>query len=298
MRTENKQSVSSVAAFVDVVRTDIATSAPDLLDLFDVYAGEAHFGAMVLAEDLRRLPQDAKLLEIGAGSLLLSCMLRDAGYDICALEPIGSGFSHFARMQEAIAGCAARHGILPRMLRCAGEELDVQGEFDYAFSINVMEHVRDYGTVLERVRDALKPGGHYRFICPNYAFPYEPHFNMPTLLSRSLTERVMKSRILQSKAVVDPEGTWQSLNWITVSAVRRVCRERLRTEAKFNAGVLQVFLQRAMEDVQFQSRRGPLIRGVVAGLFRSRLISLTRLLPTAVLPVMDCTISRPLQHSK
>lgn len=284
--------VPDIGPMLGELRAHIADRAPDLLGLFDVYAAEARFGAMLLADDLTVLPDHAQILEVGAGSLILSCALRSAGYAICALEPIGHGFSHFSRMQDAVMQFAADKGMLPELLRRSGEALDIQERFDYAFSINVMEHVEDYGLVLQRVHAALRPGGTYRFMCPNYAFPYEPHFNMPTLLSRSLTERVFRGRIARSRAVVDPAGTWASLNWITVSGVRRACRDRLRMEAEFDAGVLQVFLRRAIEDEQFQARRGPLIRWIVASLYRTRLIHLTRLLPTGILPVMDCRIRR------
>lgn len=274
------------------LRARMAERSLDLLGLYDVYAEEARFGARFLAEDLARLPTDAAVLEIGAGSLLLSCALRVQGYRVCALEPIGDGFSHFAQMQKIVMEYAVEHDLLPEMMRCAGEELEVKNRFDYAFSINVMEHVKDYGLVLQRVHDALRPGATYRFMCPNYAFPYEPHFNMPTLLSRSLTERVLGGRMARSTVVVDPAGTWASLNWITVGAVRRACRQRLGIEAQFDPAVLQTFLRRAVEDAQFQSRRGPVIRWAVGALYRSGLIHLTRLLPTAILPVMDCRIRR------
>ena len=43
-----------------------------------------------------------------------------------------------------------------------------------------MEHVDDVPLVLRRVMSALRPGAAYRFVCPNYRFPFEPHFDIPT----------------------------------------------------------------------------------------------------------------------
>lgn len=274
------------------LREVVSEQAPELLAIYDIYAGEARFGRELIADDLARLPAGAAVLEVGAGALLLSCLLKYEGFDMHALEPIGDGFSHFARLQEIVMHRARQRGFLPTMMCGTGEELDVECRFEYAFSVNVMEHVGDVGLVLQRVHAALKPGAAYRFMCPNYAFPFEPHFNIPTLVSRSLTERLMWRWIAGSKHVLDPEGTWASLNWITVREVRRTCRQHLGIEPTFERGILQTFFRRAVEDRQFQARRGVFIRAVASGLQRSGLVSLTRWLPIGFLPVMDCKIRR------
>ena len=61
--------------------------------------------------------------------------------------------------------------------------------------MNVMEHVEDPALAVDRLTAMLVPGASYRFLCPNYLFPYEPHFNMPTFGSKALTERLMRRRI-------------------------------------------------------------------------------------------------------
>jgi hypothetical protein len=155
-----------------------------------------------------------------------------------------------------------------------------------------MEHVDDVAQVLERVHASLKPGATYRFMCPNYAFPYEPHFNLPTLLSRALTEKLLWRWIINSKSVPDPLGTWNSLNWITVRNVRRICRQRLRIEPAFDRNIFRTLLSRALSDELFQSRRGPLLRGTIAAFQRAGLLDLTALIPVAWLPVMDCRVTR------
>jgi hypothetical protein len=98
--------------------------------------------------------------------------------------------------------------------------------------------------------------------------------------------------IIRSKNVLDPMGTWRSLNWITVRSVRHICRQRLATEAVFDRLIFQTFLSRALSDEAFKARRGPLLRGMIAGLQRSGLLGLTLLIPVALLPVMDCRVTR------
>lgn len=283
---------ATVERLLRELRERVSHEAADLLETFNGYAGEVRFGRTLIADDLARLPRGAKILEVGAGSLMLSCVLVSEGYAVTALEPLGSGFSHFSRLQAIVTDYAARQGILPELMPSSGEELAAQECFDYAFSVNVMEHVRDVATVLERVHASLRHGGIYRFMCPNYAFPYEPHFNLPTLLSRALTEKLMWRWISRSRNVLDPLGTWRSLNWITVRSVRRICRERLATEPVFDREIFQTFLTRALSDSAFQARRGPLIRGLIGSLQRAGLLRLTTIIPVALLPVMDCRVTR------
>ncbi|MCP3726164.1 class I SAM-dependent methyltransferase [Paraburkholderia sp. CNPSo 3272] len=266
--------------------------SPQLLGIFEEYAAEARFGRGLIEDDLAGLPRGARVLEVGAGSLMLSCILVRDGYAVTALEPVGSGFSHFTELQSIVVSYASQQGIMPTLLQVSGEDLEIQDHFDYAFSINVMEHVRDVALVLEKVRASLKPGTVYRFVCPNYAFPYEPHFNIPTLLSRSLTEKVMSRWIFESKNVVDPNGTWASLNWISVGQVRRICRQQLQTEVEFNRATFKTFLGRTLSDRLFQARRGPLLRWVITALDRTGLLAAAALIPVAVQPIMDCRVLR------
>ena len=72
------------------VRAHFVEAAPDLLPLFEIYAAEAAFGRLYIAADVERLEYGAKVLEVGAGSLLLSCQLAREGFFVTALEPLGT----------------------------------------------------------------------------------------------------------------------------------------------------------------------------------------------------------------
>ncbi|OUL82343.1 class I SAM-dependent methyltransferase [Paraburkholderia hospita] len=274
------------------IRLIIERTAPDLIELFDEYAGEMRFGRSLIDKNIRALKPGAAILEVGAGSLLLSCSLQKEGFKVTALEPIGSGFTHFSRMQAIVLEYAEQQNIAPTVLRSEGERLSVEAAFDFAFSINVMEHVADVATVLQRVHQALRPGGSYRFVCPNYAFPYEPHFNLPTLINRTLTRIVLWRWIINSTHVVDPLGTWQSLNWITVRRVGKICRRADLPAPKFDRTVFDIFVQRAFSDRGFQERRGSVLVSLMGLLRRTRFLTLIRFIPVMILPVMDCSIAR------
>lgn len=274
------------------IRARFADEAPELLALFDTYAAEARFGRRYIAQELQRLPAGARVLEVGAGAMLLSSQLVREGFDVTALEPVGSGFSHFGRMREIVLEHAAAAGCRPNLIDIPAEQLAEQDRYDFAFSVNVMEHVGDPAQVLRRVGASLRPGARYRFTCPNYLFPYEPHFNIPTLMTKKLTERVLGRRIRSSPRVSDPAGTWASLNWLTVPQVRRFVRDAGGLRLAFNRTMLVASLERVLTDPDFASRRSPAVRAVLSRLVRLRLHKLFGLVPAALQPIMDCCVDK------
>lgn len=260
--------------------------------MFDTYAAEALFGRRFIDSDLRGLRAGAKVLEVGAGSLLLSCQLVREGFDITALEPTGEGFSHFDQMRQMVLDKARAHGCCPKILNLPAERLDVVEYFDFAFSVNVMEHVNDVARVLESVGNSLKGGASYRFTCANYLFPYEPHFNIPTFWSKQLTERILGRKIFESKRVPDPSGTWESLNWISVLKVIGCVRRLSGISVTFNRSILVSTLERVTSDPQFAARRSPSMRHFISGLVRFRIHYLLGFVPALLQPIIDCRMQK------
>lgn len=291
-RVPSPPDIAVVHAWIDRAAERVRAAAPDLVKVIGDYAGEAHFGTDVIAADLAIAGPGARILEVGAGSGLLSAALQSAGFLVTALEPLGSGFSHMGRLRAIVLDLARADACLPETLDSPAEYLEGAGPFDLAFSINVMEHVADPAAVLRRVVASLRPGGRYRFVCPNYTFPFEPHFNIPTLGTKARTWRVFERRIVTSPVVVDPAGTWASLNWISVGSVRRACRAAGLVPV-FDRDITATFLRRALDDPTFQRRHGAAMRaaaGIVRGL---RLDRMTALLPPSAHPAMSCHIVRP-----
>jgi hypothetical protein len=286
------RSDADIEGWLGAVAERIARDAPPLRALFDVYAGEARFGRRFIADDLARLPAGARLLEVGAGSYLLSSQLVREGFDVVALEPVGQGFSHFRQMQQIVTGLALERQCMPRVMAVQAEHLEATDAHDFAFSINVMEHVCDVAAVIERVAASLRRGARYRFTCPNYAFPYEPHFNMPTLFSKRLTERWMGKRIFGNRQLDDPAGTWQSLNWISVGEIAEVIRRQPQLRVRFRRDLLTSTLERVVRDPQFAARRSALMRAGIAALVRTGLHRLPAALPASMLPIIDCEIEK------
>ena len=277
---------------LDEVRLRVRETMPSMEPVFEDYAGEARFAFSLLEAEIASLPKDSRIIEIGAGMLLLSCFLQRSGYRVTAIEPTGEGFSHFDALRHTVLNYANEGGFTPDLRMIPAEQLDYSAEFDFAFSINVMEHVSNVSLVLHRVLAALKPRCGYRFLCPNYLFPYEPHFNIPTLFSKSLTERVFGRWIFTSSKVLDPTGTWASLNWISVVSVRRICVNECGVFPDFDRLVFYRFVMRALNDQAFQRRRGFLINSILTLLENMGATNLLKRLPVIVQPVMYCLIVR------
>lgn len=274
------------------VRPLFVDLAPTLLPLFDSYAAEAAFGRRYIATDLERLLPGAKILEVGAGSLLLSCQLMREGFAVTALEPVSVGFSHFDEMRRLVLDRARALACCPEIIDQAAEVLAVDQRFDYAFSVNVMEHVGDVALVLKNVGRSMRVGASYRFTCPNYLFPYEPHFDIPTLFSKRLTERLLGEKIFASSRMGDPAGTWQSLNWITVPQVKSYVRRLPGLRLTFNRSMLVSTLERVASDPDFAGRRSPALRRLLTMVVSWRMHHLFGGIPAALQPIMDCRLEK------
>lgn len=282
----------SLESWLTCIHARFEANAPDLLPMLDVYANEATFGRRYLTEELQRLPPDACVLEVGAGSMILSCQLVREGYRVTALEPIGVGFSHFSKMRTLIMELAQSEGCLPEILDVPGEELFARRVYDLAFSINVMEHVDDAEKVISNIIESLKPGAKYRFTCPNYLFPYEPHFGIPTLFTKRLTEKVMRKSIFHAARKDDPTGLWNSLNWITVNQIRRHMRREKGCVTRFDGTLLASTLERTLSDPAFAARHAAMIRLVATVLVRLKVHRLLAKFPATCQPIIDCIITK------
>lgn len=282
----------SLEIFLAELRTEISScSQSDALELFDVFSQEARVCRTWLDPNLKSLPVGSPILEVGAGLMLIACQLKREGFAVTALEPIGPGFTVFAELQKKILKYAAKKGCAPIVLPIPVEELVAENIFPLAYSFNVMEHVTDVPTALTQVVNALKDRGEYRFTCPNYLFPYEPHFNIPTLFSKRLTTWVFRRRI--AKIISDSDslaGLWASLNWITVPQIRQVLAEIENVTFWFDRTLLERTLLRIESDPIFASRRSPWLRRLLNIAVYLGLHRLSRLIPARMQPNIDCHV--------
>ena len=281
-----------LGSFIAELRVHVQHESQELILLFDTFSQEAVVAYSWLEPDLKSLNSKSEVLEIGAGLMILSCYLVKCGFKITALEPIGTGFSQFKTLQKLIIDYAVKTNCKPTIETTPIESFKLIKHFDFAFSVNVMEHVEDYSKAIINIHDALKTNGQYRFSCPNYIFPYEPHFNIATLFNKKLTEFVFKDKIYTNQKVGDPVGLWESLNWINVYKVSKVVKGIDDATVFFNTKMISDTILRVTTDSVFASRRSKWMIKIAMYAVNSKLYKLFGYLPASLVPIIDCTITR------
>lgn len=278
--------------FIANIRLQLKKDAPDLLPLFETMSQEALFAWNWLKNDLESLPAGASLLEVGGGIFLLSCHLARQGFDITTVDPLGDGFSEFGKLRDCIMQVARASGAVPSVVEAPIESFISDKRFDFALSVNVMEHVTDPQEAMKRVFNVLKPGASYRFFCPNYIFPYEPHFNIPTLFSKKLTEKFLGKKIFDNRRLSDPRGIWRSLNWITTFDVSRYAQGQGWQRMDLRRDTLVEMFERVVTDTAFSQRRSDRLVAIIHWLVDRKIHRLVKWFPVFFHPVMDCRLTK------
>lgn len=290
---EREKNLESLEIFLAELREEIASCCPsDALKIFDVFSQEARACRSWLDFNLQILPAGSPILEVGAGLMLVSCQLQREGFTVTALEPIGPGFTVFSGLQKKILEYALSKGFAPTILQIPIEKLVVENVFSLAYSFNVMEHVADVPMAITKIVNALKDEGKYRFTCANYLFPYEPHFNIPTLFSKRLTACVFWRKIKCQASGSDPSEIWASLNWITVPQVRSVLSKIGNVTFFFDRTFLERILLRIERDPIFAARRSPWLCKLLTISVHLGLHRWARLMPATLQPIIDCHITK------
>jgi 2-polyprenyl-3-methyl-5-hydroxy-6-metoxy-1,4-benzoquinol methylase len=196
-----------------------------------------------------------RLLEVGAGSGLLSILLHKEGFDVTALDPAIAGFEPLGRL----AGAMRRwfHAESLPFLAMAAAQLDPQqhGHFDLIFSVNVLEHIPDLETAFRAIASVLSRSGKMVHTCPNYMVPYEPHYRIPLV-------PVFPRLTAFFKAALRQDELWRSLNFVTYRRIVR-CAAAAGLKVRFAAGTMAEAFLRLDSDPMFRERQ----RGLVTRLY-------------------------------
>jgi SAM-dependent methyltransferase len=187
-----------------------------------------------------RLDPSDQLLEVGSGLGVASSFLASCDFSITSLEPGGSGFEPYERVNprlRASLGIVHPHHVVAVEDVCA---TPIGGPFDLIFSNNVLEHVDDVARTLTVLSESLSPQGVMVHHCPNYRVPYEPHFGVPLLPGRpAWTAKVLPERIGSS-------DLWGSLNFVNAGEVMRLAEE-FGASVEFERGALADSFMRLRE---------------------------------------------------
>lgn len=223
-------------------------------DLVDLHFGESTFGLVEFSKVLEDRFSGAthmRCLEVGSGAgFLLTRLSRHfPQYRWEGIEPIGQGFSRFRAASEAIC---ARYEL--NIHRTTFEEFESKDTFDFIFSLNVIEHVDEWRDFVVKAHSLLSPRGVAVFLCPNYTFPYEPHYAIPIVLNKSLTARVFRRYIADYDRRNDTTDLWASLNFIKRREVVDFCRKK-HIKVSFDDSVMTRMVEKLWTDEHFAERQ-------------------------------------------
>jgi SAM-dependent methyltransferase len=280
---------TSAAAYdlseVDLVRFCSGISPKDRL--YELSVNEARFG---LSRVLRVLssfdPKTVEVLEVGAGSCILPAYLASKGLHVTAVEPLGEEFDFLADLQGRVLEFCRRNSIELKLVRTTGEQLDLPGQFDVAFTINALEHMRDPLLTIDNMYNSLKPGGVVLVHCPNYTIPFDTHFNILLVTcSKPINEWLYRSKIIQYPKV------WDELNFVRYVDVRRHLTSR-RANFSFDHSITRDLVVRLMDDPIFAERMPAVVRAIGAALRYTGLVAALNRLPVRLQTPMEVQIRR------
>lgn len=268
----------------------IVVERPELLELYFTYQNEAIAARRFLDSSLRELDYGAEILEVGGGVLALAVQLASEGFNVTTVEPVGEGFTDISYIMNIFIEIARKEKIVFAVINSPIEDCTFDLKFDFIFSINVMEHLKDPYSVLIQMAQNLKAGCFYRFFCPNYDFPYEPHFGKWLVLRSEkaffLPQHRAVSTLIPEKEI---QGLYSSLNFLTLKKIKQAIKHRNILLSANNNSLFEV-MNRSIYDSELKKRHKGLAI-LVRFLFFLKLHYLVKLVPVNYQPIMDVKIN-------
>ena len=186
------------------------------------------------------------VLEVGGGVGLCHIWLQMNRLDIVSIEPSLVGHDSYFRAGVELVKFFGLDATRWMPLR-ADQVTSIGRKFDLIFSNNVIEHISNLDESFAQMVAVMKKGGEMRHACPNYALPYEPHFNIFMI---PFAEK-FSSFLIKKDWDID---LWRGLNFVTARKVRRLARAH-GLEVQFEQGLLYKALTRMDFDNNFQQKR-------------------------------------------
>lgn len=258
--------------------------ASDELQDFNTYYDESLFGLVLILRDFQTLDYDSKILEFGSGIGLIANYLASLGFNVTSLEPAGQGFGMMSRLKNVVEAYYSASELTANNENVRIEDYSSILKFDYIYALNVLEHVDNELSAIASAKELLSGKGKMRLIAPNYAFPYEPHFNLPILFGKKFTHLIFRNKILKFP-IYDSQGTWSSLNWVSSKKIARIAK-KLDLKVSFSREGWNKYLNRIVIPGEFSKRKGPLLRALAP-----KATCIFDLIPIWLIPIIDATLT-------
>jgi SAM-dependent methyltransferase len=248
---------------------------------------QAKFGLSRVLPILQKLQgKDVRLLEVGAGCMLLSAYLTSKGFEVTALEPLTPDFSSFGSLQAEVLSYCARHHIAFERANAMAEDHLAPGHYDFIFMIHVLEHTHEPLRVLENLYSDLKAPGYLLVVCPNYDVLFEPHLGILLAGRQKALNECLYSRRIAAK-----QDIWEGLTFVRYSQLRRFLSAHQMCHC-FNRQILRDMFLRLGEDKLLYGRMPGPVRWTYHGLRRLGLLRLLPLIPVRLQTPMELLVSK------
>src|SRR3984893_6361607 len=94
--------------------------------MYERFVNEARFGLSRVRPILSSYAlESVEVLEVGAGSCILSAYLASKRLHVTAVEPLGPEFDFFTDLQNRVLEFCRRNSIELKLVRTEGEQLDL-----------------------------------------------------------------------------------------------------------------------------------------------------------------------------
>ncbi len=207
------------------------------------------------------------VLEIGSGTGILLNELKSHFPEIrfSGIDPNVSGFYN----REKIIHSLNKDGYKINVQNIDIKDYKEGKKFDLIFSVNVFEHVEHQYEYLLKSYSLLNKNGKNVILCPNYDFPYEPHFVIPIIFNKKITKSIFKSRIKKFEEKENEKGLWDGISLLGRKAIEKFLKQK-NISYSLDESIKTRMLKRLNTDASFKERQG--IAGTIAKICRLFLI--------------------------
>ncbi len=193
------------------------------------------------------------ILEIGSGTgiLLKEFSKIFTKKTFHGLDPHQRGFYNYEKISKKISN----NNLL--IIKNQLETFSSNEGYDLIFSFNVFEHLEDQNIYIKKIDNLLKKDGKSIILCPNYDFPYEPHFIIPIIYNKNITYKLFKKKIIDHENITGEKGLWDGLNFCSRKKIKKYLIQN-DYQFNFDDGIKERLLQRIDEDKSsyFKKRQG------------------------------------------
>jgi SAM-dependent methyltransferase len=229
------------------------------------------------------------ILEVGGGILALSVQLASEGFQVTTVEPVGEGFTGISYIMEIFLEISRHENLNTELIRSPIEISEFKRDFDFIFSINVMEHLKNPYSVLIQLIGNLRKGGSCRMFCPNYDFPYEPHFQKWMYLRKNGAFHLPLSRARTNMIEISEwPGVHGSLNFITLRKLEDFLWQH-NIRYLVHKCALRNIVMRGVFDQELRNRH-QLLANVIRVLHKLKITGIIYLLPMRFWPIIDIEV--------